>query len=115
GAAALAGMHGFGPHVHGAPGDLDLSFNGTGYKRIIVPGGYDVPTAVAVQEDGKTVVVGWTSGGLRNSFLVRFNTDGTPDATFGNGGKVITNVAGDNSRATGVKILADGKIVVCGW
>lgn len=112
---APAMLFGTGQASCAAPGDLDLSFNGTGYKRIIFPGGYDFPTATTVQGDGKIVVVGWTGGAMRNSFLVRFNADGTPDTAFGNGGKVITTVAGDHSRATGVKIQADGKIVVCGW
>ena len=45
--------------------------------------------------------------------LARYNSDGTLDATFGGGGKVMTDVSAWDV-AYGVAIQADGKIVVAG-
>jgi uncharacterized delta-60 repeat protein len=48
--------------------------------------------AMAIQADGKIVVAGYTAGTKYNFALVRYNTDGTLDNTFGTGGKVITPI-----------------------
>lgn len=71
--------------------------------------------AVALQHDGKIVVVGSDCGGnFRSPFIVaRFTNRGSIDRGFGNGGKVTT-VLGLDSRASAVAIRADGKIVVAG-
>jgi len=75
--------------------------------------------AVAVQPDGKIVVVGYTAipnvppaPRLPDTFaLARYNSDGSLDASFGAGGKVSGSV---NGRAFAVAIQGDGKIVVAG-
>jgi uncharacterized delta-60 repeat protein len=70
-------------------GSLDPTF-GTGGKSVTA---FGLTWAVALASDGKVVVAGGdgTSGG---SFtLARYNVDGTPDATFGNGGVVTTTIA----------------------
>src|SRR5258706_11817338 len=41
-----------------APGDLDLTFGGTGRSRIGFGRGYDTGHATAVQSDGKLVMAG---------------------------------------------------------
>jgi uncharacterized delta-60 repeat protein len=77
--------------------------------------------AAALQPDGKIVVAG--SSGPAVAFqenlidvgLARFNPDGSLDASFGNGGVVITNVFNNEDRATAVAILADGRIVIGGF
>ena len=74
---------------------------------------------VAIQPDGKIVVVGYTSipstppaPRLPDTFaLARYNSDGSLDTGFGDGGKVSGNV---NGRAFAVAIQDDGKIVVAG-
>jgi uncharacterized delta-60 repeat protein len=75
--------------------------------------------AVVVQPDGKIVVAGSAADAKGNSSLavLRYNVDGTPDATFGSGGLVLTKVGNyrENSQtAEGLALQADGKIVVCG-
>ncbi|MEV7522308.1 calcium-binding protein [Streptomyces sp. NPDC091371] len=68
---------------------------------------------VALQADGKIVSVGHTSGASGDFALARYNTDGSLDATFGTGGKVITDLGGyDAARA--VALQADGKIIAAG-
>lgn len=74
----------------------------------------EVARAVAIQLDGKIVVVGDTrvGAGPFAFALVRYNADGSLDTSFGSGGKVVNSVAG---RAFTVAIQpADGKIVVAG-
>ena len=69
-------------------GALDASF-GTGGRLITraSPFTNDYANAVAIQSDGKIVVGGYSNGRLG---LVRLNTDGSLDSTFGTGGKVYT-------------------------
>src|SRR5687768_18159416 len=72
-----------------AAGDLDLAF-GNGGKVIAGAFGYQAAD-IAVQKDGKYVVVGSLNG---NFAVTRFNPDGKPDPTFGGGGFVRTDFGG---------------------
>lgn len=107
------------------PGD---SF-GTGFGRVTTDfGDDDSGRGVAIQPDGKIVVVGHrgqTSSGPDVDFVIaRYNvngslddgsaTDTTPADSFGTGGKVRTDFAGDEDAAQDVVIQPDGKIVVVG-
>jgi uncharacterized delta-60 repeat protein len=100
---------------YNANGTLDGTF-GTGGK-VTTPVGTrdDAAYALAIQSDGKIVVVGETDAGSNYDFaLVRYNTNGTLDATFGTGGKVTTAVGSRDDTASAVAVLPDGKIVVAG-
>lgn len=104
--------------VRGAAGDVDTSFGG---GAVVVPGGLtdDYVRGVAVQADGKAVVVGHGvfSGTTGTDFmLVRHLRDGGLDASFGTGGKVATafNNGGRSDEALAVAVQADGKILVAG-
>ncbi len=95
-----------------ADGSLDKSFDNDG-KVIKGFGADDWALAVAVQADGKLVVVG-KSG---NKFIVaRFQEDGRLDETFGNNGKVIAKwgIGEVYERANDVVIDTNGKIIVVG-
>jgi len=92
-------------------GSLDLSFGGTGIVITDVAGGNDVSRSVAIQTDGKIVVAGTSDYDFA---VVRYNTDGTLDSTFGTGGKVITPVGSIWDFASAIAIQTDGKIVVAG-
>jgi uncharacterized delta-60 repeat protein len=72
--------------------------------------------AVAIQKDGKIVAAGYAYAGAPYEFaLLRYNSDGSLDTTFGTGGKVTTEVGtGSVSRAYGLAIQGDGKIVAAG-
>ncbi|MFH1117022.1 MAG: VCBS domain-containing protein, partial [Pseudomonadota bacterium] len=99
-------------------GSLDTSFGGG--KVITNLQGYDTYNdtaySVAIQSDGKIVVVGETyvSGSGDNFALVRHNSDGTYDTSFGTNGIVITAVSSSDDCARSVAIQSDGKIVVAG-
>ena len=90
-----------------APGDLDPSFGSGG---IVLPLNL-YAYAIAIQPDGKIVA----AGEIGDTFAVaRYNTDGTPDLTFGSGGKVITAFGNGGSIAGAIAIQSDGKIVAAG-
>ncbi len=71
-------------------------------------------SAMALQPDGKIVMVGGT---FTDFILARFNADGSVDTSFGIDGKVTTDMGGgpfEQEEALGVAIQGDGKIVVVG-
>jgi uncharacterized delta-60 repeat protein len=95
-------------------GTLDTTFSGDG-KFSHTFGGIDVATDVAVQADGKIVVVGWTDFTTTDDFAVlRLNADGTLDSTFGTGGTLTIHMFGAD-RATGVAVQPDNKILIGGY
>lgn len=99
--------------VTGTPGALDTSFAG---GKVIVPMGAsdDYAFALAVQPDGKLIVAGRAAEHRGDLALLRLERDGTPDTTFGAGGKVLTDVAGGAETAYAVAVQPDGKIVIAG-
>jgi len=81
----------------GSGGCVVTDFDGTG-----------TAWALVLQEDGKVLAAG-TSGD--NFALARFEVDGSPDLTFGTGGKVEDDFLG---HAYAVALQSDSKIVVAG-
>ncbi len=98
-------------------GSLDKSF---GIDGIIITsfGDFSGAFSSAIQYDGKIVVAGFT--GSPNSLghnvfaLIRYNTNGTLDSTFGINGKLTTAIRNINDVATSIGVQSDGKIVVAG-
>src|SRR4051794_14692463 len=89
-------------------GSLDDTFGVGGRVRIDVHG---VPSAVALQRDGKIVIAGALSG----DFAVwRLNPDGSLDTSFGFTGVITTDIAGRDDTATDLAVQRDGRIVVGG-
>lgn len=96
-------------------GSLDTSFDGDGWVATDLPGLQERLLAAAIQADGKIVAAGNVYNGSIWVFaVVRYNTDGSPDNSFGSGGIVNVAFNGQNDAARGVAIQADGKIVVAG-
>jgi uncharacterized delta-60 repeat protein len=100
-----------------ANGTLDASF-GTGG---IVTTGFGVSAevfSVAVQADGKIVAAGFANlDGAHDFALVRYNSNGTLDASFGTGGKVTTAFLSQGSsqaQALSVAVQPDGRIIAVG-
>jgi uncharacterized delta-60 repeat protein len=97
-------------------GSLDTTFGAGGKVVTDYFGGVDGPGDVELQSDGKIVIVGGSvpAGSYRRWVLVRYNANGTPDATFGASGKATTDF-GSSSYAKDLAIQpADGKLVVGG-
>ncbi|HEX7331058.1 MAG TPA: post-COAP-1 domain-containing protein [Pyrinomonadaceae bacterium] len=93
-------------------GNLDPTFDGDGIVTTSV-NDFDLGKDLAIQSDGKIVVIGETQSDLIDFLVTRYNPDGSLDATFGTGGKVITSFE-RHSFARAVAIQPDGKIVVVG-
>jgi uncharacterized delta-60 repeat protein len=95
-------------------GSLDNSFGNSGVVRIALSETYDYAKSVALQSDGKIVVAGSAQNGLSNEncALVRFDTVGSFDATFGTNGIMITDIS--NEMGNSVAIQPDDKIVLAG-
>lgn len=97
-------------------GTLDRSFAGDGRRTDDLRGGFDRAQAVALQEDGKIVVVGSAFDGSDDMIAVlRYKSGGTPDAGFSGDGVRLLDVAPNADDAlTAVAIQPDGRIVVAG-
>ena len=101
---------------YNADGSPDATFGVGGMVVTPIVGFQDFANGIALQSDGKIVVAGKIVESISTSDVgvVRYNTDGTLDATFGNGGIVDTPFAGENSEAMGVAVQANGDVVVVG-
>ena len=93
-------------------GTLDISFGTNGIKIIDINGNPDFAEAIIVQPDGKLVLGGYSGYEFT---VVRVNTNGALDATFGTNGVTQTLFDISNcSSITGIALQADGKIVAVG-
>ena len=93
-------------------GVQDSSFGGgSGVSYADFFGGDDVGRAVAVQPDGKIVVVGVAGPGSAGGFIgvARFNSNGGLDSSFNGGGMATVQGSGE-----ALAIQPDGKVVVAG-
>ncbi|WP_295823661.1 hypothetical protein, partial [uncultured Deinococcus sp.] len=101
--------------VRGPAGSLDTTFGAGGISRNPIGQAEDYGYAAALQPDGKLILVGSVKGPTFEDFgVVRFTRDGALDPTFGTGGKVVIDFAGDRETARAVAVQRDGKIVVAG-
>ena len=126
------GVVGFGVKRFNTDGSADHSFGTSGESDVIVVNHLpisnfaldDHANSVALQSDGQIVVAGQfnnyadTASGSHVEFtLVRFNSNGTVDSSFGIHGSVMNYIAGGDSTtdvANSVAIQQDGKIVAAG-
>ena len=82
-----------------------------GYDVVVQPDGKII---VAGQMDDSDTVLGLCFGYDYDFGLVRYNVDGSLDASFGGGGRVNSGFGGDSDEASNIALLADGKIVAAG-
>ena len=98
-------------------GSLDTSFSNGGILISRV-GDNNVATSVAIQKDGKIVVVGYIykSGGFRNTTLLyRFDKDGkSSDLAVIGGEENLNNGYNFINGYEGVEVQDDGKIIAIG-
>ncbi|MGV3659989.1 MAG: hypothetical protein ACO1TE_07385 [Prosthecobacter sp.] len=99
-----------------ADGTLDSTFGAGGKVITSIGTGKQGAYDVALQPDGKMVVVGSAQPGADYDFAVaRYLPDGSLDASFGAAGKVITTLSSGEDAARAVALQPDGKILVGGW
>jgi len=95
-------------------GLYDWNFGGTGKVTTDI-GGDETAYSVAFQGDGKIVAAGLRVGLYANSpSLVRYNTNGSLDGSFGFGGKMATACSVPCDGAYGMALQSNGKIVAVG-
>jgi uncharacterized delta-60 repeat protein len=119
----------FGVTRFNADGSLDATFGGPAHGGPIAGtvftdfgGRDDTPIAVAVQPDGKILVLGTSraAGGTADAdvALARYNSDGSLDTSFGTGGIVETNIGPDGAVTTdiarGLWLRGNGTFLICG-
>jgi uncharacterized delta-60 repeat protein len=102
---------------YNSDGSLDGSFGSGGRVTTDFGGRSDNATAVAIQPDGKILAAGGADlAGTQFDFaLVRYNSNGSLDSTFGSGGKVTTDFNGGLDAATALTLQTDGKIILAGF
>jgi uncharacterized delta-60 repeat protein len=99
------------------PGQPDPGFGVGGTAVTEFPSSYSGARAVTVQADGRVVAAGFAHTDhsvLQDVALVRYDPGGTPDPTFGDGGRVRTDFGGRFDEALAVAVQPDGRIVVAG-
>lgn len=115
GEAYTGGKRNVGIVRYNPDGSCDCSFGSTGFAIVSIGCVTDRTRAIALQADGKILAAGWMNDGLDDQlFIIRFNTDGSTDNTFGNNGATTLDIGGNNDRGWDINVLADGKILVGG-
>jgi len=99
-----------------AAGALDSAFGTNGKVTTDVGSDGDYAYAIALQSDGKIVVVGYTQDSSINKFaVVRYKSNGEVDSNFGISGIVKTPIpSSNNAYASSVVIDSSGNIIVAG-
>jgi uncharacterized delta-60 repeat protein len=98
-------------------GTIDSSFGANGITQVDATlGGDEQILAIEILNDGKILAAGaiQTMAGY-DAFIMRFNEDGSPDASFGTSGGAMTLFnTGTNTAATGtdIEVLPDNSILV---
>jgi uncharacterized delta-60 repeat protein len=99
-------------------GTLDLSFGVGGKVRPFFFGQFDQANAVALIPDGRIIVAGFVSNfnlPSESDFgMVRLNSDGSTDTSFGSNGKVVTDFSSEFDSANSIAVQPNGKIVLAG-
>ena len=91
-------------------GTLDITFGNSGVSTVVV-GSTSANNTSAVQTDGKIIIGGFAN----NDFsLIRLNTNGTLDTTWGTAGRVLTPFP-STSEVHAAVIQSDGKVIAAGY
>jgi uncharacterized delta-60 repeat protein len=93
-------------------GTLDASFGMDGTLTVGFPEGNREATAVALASTGQPLMIGPAGGGSTATALVRLESNGSLDETFGAGGQVVSAAAANQGL---VVSPIDQSIVAAGW
>lgn len=101
-----------------ADGGADPSFGDGGLVTTDFSARSDTANSVLVQPDGRIIVAGRSLGAVAGSgdfALVRYNSDGSLDTTFGSGGKVLADIHGTTENGGFAALAAGARIAVGGY
>jgi len=100
------------PTVRAAPGDLDQTFGVGGIVTYRENELEDTFQGVVTQPDGKILVTGKNGNG--KIIVIRYNSNGSFDTSFANGGIFVANNITVFAASTAIALQPDGKIVISG-
>ncbi len=94
-------------------GELDTSFNGTGYILQDVGSDYDEGYSLVIQSDGKILLAGSCIEGYNKFCIARFRSNGELDRSFNAPrGKILLNIVWGSGSS--LSIQSDRKILLGG-
>ena len=97
-----------------ANGSLDATFGGTGIVTTDL-GGNESGSDLVIQPNGRIIVVGKTDASHSSDvLLLRYNSDGSLDNSFGEDGKIIKDFGSVPDSGNGIALQPDGMIVLAG-
>ena len=102
-------------NANGTPDTTNL-VGGTGLVTTDVNSSRDDVAFAVVRQpaDGKIIVVGTSFTTPSSIVVIRYNTDGTPDSSFGSNGITVTSLPSADATAFAATLQADGKLLVAG-
>jgi uncharacterized delta-60 repeat protein len=111
----FSGTNDFAVIRYNSDGNLDSSFGTGGTVYTDFDGASDFAYDLAIESSGNIIVAGDSSLASGQSVAIaKYNTDGTPDLSFGTNGSVTTDLPGSSSRIRGAALGADTAIYVAG-
>ncbi len=96
---------------YNSDGSLDTSFGSQG--KVGQMGFWGFSVSLVLQPDGKIVIAGQMLSSS-DFALIRYNSDGSLDTSFGSAGIVTTDFSGDDDEVYALALQPDGKIVAVG-
>ena len=105
--------HGFVLARYNANGTIDATY-GSGGRVVTSDGGEKAVNDLVLQPDGKVIAIGYGEfPSLLQIRLIRYESNGSIDMTYGTGGKVTATFTGGSTPGRGV-LQPDGKLLVVG-
>lgn len=100
-----------------ADGELDATFGGDGKVVTASAGAQGVLRSIVQQDDGKLIAAGTAMVGSSFTFtLVRYESNGALDTTFGGGDGIVQRALGDgDAEAFDVTVREDGLLIAGGF
>ena len=94
-----------------ANGTIDTSFAVQGKASFDFDGRNDYLSDLLITAGGKILLIGSSSGDFS---VLRLNSNGSLDASYGVNGKILTDIGGINDTANSAALQNDGKLLVAG-
>ena len=116
GTCTVSGNFDFCAVRYGNDGSIDVSFGSGGAVSLPFFGGDDYVNGLLLQPDGKLLLLGSCNNGSPFELdfcMVRLNSEGALDTSFGAGGK-INPASGKNNTVSAASLQPDGKFLAAG-
>jgi uncharacterized delta-60 repeat protein len=96
-------------------GNLDTNFSGDGLVSTSMGTTSDAPSGLVLRTDGRIYVASTATSGATTDFcLLRYQPDGVLDTALDGDGILTTPVGNGYDSAAGIRMQADGKLVMYG-